>query len=106
MTENEDKPKETSVEEKEETKEETKKYKEKPVLPSVAHLLQYGAEPDPNAKPETFLQSLVMPGLLLLTFVVSLAIFHLATDGFKGGNHGKGTAGPSFQQRFARKPEF
>ncbi len=96
-----------------EAKEEMKpKLKEKPELPSVAHLLQYGAEKDPNEKPETFLQSLILPGLLLLTFVVSLALFHVATDGFKGGNQGKGVEGAAYrayqrqQYANARNAEF
>ena len=79
----------------------TKTLKEKPELPSVQHLLQFGAEQDPNAEPETFLQSLVMPGLLLVTFLVSLALFHYATDGFKGGNHGRGTEGPAYRSRYS-----
>ena len=65
---------------------EPKQLKEKPQLPPVSFLLQHGAQ-DPDAEPETFLQSLVMPGLLLLTFVVSLALFHWATDGFAAGGH-------------------
>mmetsp|Transcript_4319 Transcript_4319/g.6328 ORF Transcript_4319/g.6328 Transcript_4319/m.6328 type:complete len:104 (-) Transcript_4319:226-537(-) len=84
--------------------EETKpKLREKPELPSVAHLLQYGADKDPNEEPETFLQSLVLPGLLLLTFVISLALFHIATDGFRGGNQGKGIEGPAYRAWMAKK---
>lgn len=92
--------------EEKQTEEETKpKRKEKPVLPSVSYLLQYGADKDPNAEPETFLQSLVMPGLLLLTFVVSLALFHWATDGFKGGGQRSHRSG--FQAKYGgRGGEF
>ena len=75
-------------------------------------MLEHGADKDPNAEPETFLQSLVLPGLLLLTFVVSLALFHLGTGGFKGGNQGKGTEGIAYrlykQQQYAnaKQTEF
>ena len=60
-------------------KEETtpQKPREKTQLPSVSELLLHGAR-DENDPPETFLQSLVMPGLLLLTFVISLWIYHIA----------------------------
>eukprot|EP01083_Nonionella_stella_P298931 1014467_1 len=51
------------------------KLRKKKPLPSVAHLLQHGAK-DPNAPRETFLQSLVLPGLLLLTFIVSGVAWH------------------------------
>ena len=52
-------------------------FKERPELPSVRELLKNGAR-DENDPPETFLQSLVLPGLLLLTFLVSLYLFHIA----------------------------
>lgn len=74
--------------------------REKPQLPSVAYLLQYGADKDPNAPPETFLESLIMPGLLLLTFVVSLVLFHWATNGFTGGDN---QSHVNFQQKFGNK---
>mmetsp|Transcript_2592 Transcript_2592/g.3458 ORF Transcript_2592/g.3458 Transcript_2592/m.3458 type:complete len:111 (-) Transcript_2592:231-563(-) len=106
---NKNKSSKTKTEEKDQkdTKSEPQpKYREKKQIPPVSYLLQYGADEDADREPQTFLQSLVLPGLLLLTFVVSLALFHIATDGFKGGNHGKGTDGPrykSFQQKFADK---
>ncbi len=59
---------------------ETKKRKEKPQLPSVSYLLQNGLDKDPNEKPETFLQSLVLPGILFLVFVLSLVVFHYVTS--------------------------
>lgn len=84
---------------KEEEEQPKKQYREKPQLPSVAYLLQHGAEKDPNAPPETFLQSLVLPGLLLLTFVVSLAFFHWLTNGFSGPRL---QSSGSFQQKFGK----
>lgn len=52
-----------------------KKLREKKPLPSVGFLLQHGAK-DPDAPKETFLQSLVLPSLLLLTFIVSFVAWH------------------------------
>ena len=92
-----------SAEETDTTTNATKKLKYKKELPSVAYLLQYGAEEDPNAPPETFLQSLVLPGMLLLTFVVSLALFHWGTNGFQGGN--KGQRYQQFQKFATQAPE-
>mmetsp|Transcript_4089 Transcript_4089/g.6031 ORF Transcript_4089/g.6031 Transcript_4089/m.6031 type:complete len:116 (-) Transcript_4089:314-661(-) len=51
------------------------KLRKKKPLPSVGHLLQHGAK-DPNAPPESFLQSLFLPSLLLLTFIVSGVVWH------------------------------
>ena len=46
-------------------------------LPSVQELLIHGAR-DENDPPETFLRSLIYPGILLLVFCFSLFIFHIA----------------------------
>ncbi len=51
------------------------KLRKKKPLPSLNYLLEHGAR-DPDAPPETFLESLVLPGLLLLTFVLSFAAWH------------------------------
>jgi len=102
------KGKEKSVEKEEKEEEETTKtkippgYKEKPELPSVAYLLQHGAR-DPNEPRDTFLESLVLPGALLLTFVLSLVLFHWYMGGFQGAMT---DGGASFKQKFGRKTEF
>ena len=74
-------------------------FRERTLLPSVGDLLQNGDGVE--REPQTFLQSLVLPGLLLIIFVASLAAFHFATNGFTGGNQGLGTDGRAYQQRMS-----
>jgi len=71
----------------------TKKYRKQ--LPSVNELLINGAGDD---EPQTFLQSLIYPSILLVVFLISLFIFHIAPHD-KSVGHTKQTFGMNMKPK-------